>query len=276
MLVDQQQRDRKNIQFWNELCGSSLARSLGITEINSETLQKFDKAYMDYYPYLAGYVLKENLKSKRVLEIGLGYGTLSSLIASRDPDYYGLDIAYGPVKMIAYRLALAGQRNTLKAQEGSVLALPYRDRSFDYVYSIGCLHHTGDLAMAVSEVHRVLKPGGKAIVMLYHRHSFRQLMDVPWVRIKYHLSSRSTHKNMREQVRALYDTNAKGEAAPHTDYVSRAQVRQLFKRFSRLQVDVQNFDPYSFWKGKIVIRREWLLNNLARVLGLDLYIVATK
>ncbi len=276
MLTDQQQRDQKNVQFWNELCGSSLARSLGITEINSETLQKFDKAYMDYYPYLAGYVLRENLKNRRVLEIGLGYGTLGSLIASQGCDYYGIDIANGPARMLRYRLALLGEKNTLKGHEGSALALPYSSMSFDYVYSIGCLHHTGNLSMSVSEVYRVLKPGGKAIIMLYNRYSFRRLVNIPLISLRHHLFLPGARKNIQERVRALYDTNAKGDAAPHTDYVSRNQVHQLFKKFSQLRIEVQNFDPYSLWKGNVVIRREWLLNNLARILGLDLYIVTIK
>lgn len=276
MLTEQQQRDQKNAEFWNELCGSSLARFLGITEINVETLRQFDKAYMDYYPYLAGYVTNERLKDRRVLEIGLGYGTLGNLIASQGADYYGIDIAQGPVRMIQYRLELLGQKDIIKGHEGSVLALPYPDMSFDYVYSIGCLHHTGDLMMSVSEVHRVLKPGGKAIIMLYNRHSFRQLVNVSLMTLRNRSLFFKRRANMQEHIRALYDTNTKGEAAPYTEYVSRAQVHQLFKEFSHLRVDVQNFDPYSLWKGKVVIRREWLLSNVARVLGLDFYIVATK
>ncbi len=43
----------------------------------------------------------------------------------------------------------------------SVLELPFEDGTFDYVYSIGCLHHTGDLERSVQEVHRVVVPGGR-------------------------------------------------------------------------------------------------------------------
>ena len=131
-LPHQRETDIKNAVFWNELCGSELARSLGITKSTPESLRIFDEAYMATYPYLSRYVTEEELAGKRVLEIGLGYGTLGQLIASRGCQYHGLDIA----------------------------DIPYRDGSFDYVYSIGCLHHTGDLKKAVSEVHRVLVAGG--------------------------------------------------------------------------------------------------------------------
>src|SRR5256885_405910 len=44
--------DEQNAGFWNELCGSGLAQSLGITEITPASLARFDDAYMAFYPYL--------------------------------------------------------------------------------------------------------------------------------------------------------------------------------------------------------------------------------
>jgi SAM-dependent methyltransferase len=271
--------DKKNANFWNELCGSGLAKSLGITEITPESLQSFDKAYFDIYPYLSQYVLNEDLSGKKVLEIGLGYGTLGQLLASRECNYFGLDIAPNAVEMMRYRLAQLGQNNEQNVQVGSALEIPHEAESFDYVYSIGCLHHTGNLAKGISEVYRVLAPGGKAIIMLYHKNSFRQLVQVPWQRIRSFSSvspQGGVYHSFAQFVRSLYDTNSKGEAAPHTDYVSRREVRQLFKKFSKLRIDTQNFDTYVLFNGKRVIHREQLLNNIARILGLDLYIVATK
>jgi SAM-dependent methyltransferase len=144
------------------------------------------------------------------------------------------------------------------------------------VYTIGCLHHTGDLALAVKEVHRVLRPGGKAIVMLYNRHSFRQMVHVKWIHFRDWLKGRGKKGDLEAHVRAMYDSDASGTAAPYTDYVTREQVRDLFKAFSRLAIDVQNFDDYALAGGLIRIPRRWFLNNLARILGLDLYIVAVK
>lgn len=74
-----------------------------------------------------------------------------------------------------------------------------------------------------------------------------------------------------------YDSNLAGDAAPHTDFVSRSDVRRrLFGRFSSVHVDIQNFDGYVLFNGRVVIPREKLLGNIARLLGTDLYIVATK
>jgi hypothetical protein len=68
-MPEQTETDVKNAAFWNELCGSGLARSLGITESTPESLRKFDEAYMAMYPYLSRYVTEEELAGKRVLEI---------------------------------------------------------------------------------------------------------------------------------------------------------------------------------------------------------------
>jgi len=272
----QSEIDTKNAEFWNELCGSNMARSLGITDHAPDSLRRFDDAYMKMYPYLAPYVMNEDLNGEKVLEIGVGYGTLGQLIASRGCQFYGLDIAAAPVAIMRYRLALLGVDCEDRVQQGSTLDLPYSDAFFDYVYSIGCLHHTGNLAKAVSEVYRVLVPGGKAIVMLYHRHSFRRLVHVPIKYVRDVLWRRRRYKNLSEVVRILYDANSRGEAAPHTDFVSRSDVRRLFNRFSWIQIDTQNFDAYVLLRGTIVVPREKLLNNIGRVLGTDLYIVAKK
>jgi hypothetical protein len=112
--------------------------------------------------------------------------------------------------------------------------------------------------------------------MLYHRHSFRQLVEVPFLRVRLALLRGRRDRALRERVRALYDTNESGEAAPHTDFVSRREVRQLLRDFATVRIEAQNFDTYVLLRGRLVIPRERLLDNVARVLGLDLYIWATK
>ena len=44
--------DDRNAAFWDELCGTSLARSLGINDASAESLRRFDDAYLGHYPYL--------------------------------------------------------------------------------------------------------------------------------------------------------------------------------------------------------------------------------
>jgi ubiquinone/menaquinone biosynthesis C-methylase UbiE len=256
--------DTQNAAFWETLCGWNLAQHAGITGRGQHVLRRFDELYLGFYPYLESYV-PEDFGGKKVLEVGLGYGTLGQLIASRNADYYGADIAEGPVANMRRRLSWLGLPED-HAVQASVLELPFADETFHHVYSIGCLHHTGDLERSVHEVHRVLVPGGRAVVMLYNRHSLRRL------RYGVVRALRGRREgSLDDELRGVYDAHDSGEAAPHTDFVSRGEVRRLFRDFARVKIVVQNFDGYAFG-----IKREWFLGNLAHVVGLDLYIVADK
>jgi SAM-dependent methyltransferase len=261
--MSQQVIDKSNAEFWDTLCGWGLARSAGITGESEDDLRRFDELYFGFYPYLSQYVDREDLRGKKVLEIGLGFGTLGQLLASEGSEYHGVDIAAGPVAMMRRRLEALGLPDGY-VQEASVLELPFPAGMFDYVYSIGCLHHTGDLPRSVAEVHRVLAPGGRAVVMLYHAHSFRRVAFRLW-----DAATPARRRRAAERMRKLYDADPAGAPAPHTDFVSRREASRLFGDFERVHIDVQNFDSYRFG-----IRREWFLSNLARVIGLDLYIVA--
>jgi SAM-dependent methyltransferase len=250
--------DAGNAHFWDELCGSALAHQLGVADASATSLRRFDEAYLELYPYLEGYLDGRALAGCRVLEVGLGYGTLSGRIAERGAELYGLDIAAGPVEMVRHRLRLMGRPADDYIVQGSALEMPFPDATFDRVYSIGCLHHTGDLPRSVTEVHRVLRPGGRAVVMLYNRHSFRFLVR--------QLLRRKT----AEELRGDYDSNKAGEAAPHTDYVTARQARALFGQFGKVRIDRRNFDNLPY------VPRQYLLGNVDRLLGLDLYIVADR
>jgi len=254
--------DESNAAFWNTLCGWNLAGDAGITGRDPGDLRRFDELYLGFYPYLERYV-PADFGGKKVLEVGLGYGTLGQLIASRGAEYHGVDIAAEPVAVMQERLSSLGLPAS-RARQASVLELPFADGAFDAVYSIGCLHHTGDLSGSVKEVHRVLAPRGRAVVMIYYRHSIRQLQFALSEALR-------RRRGGDEELRAAYDAGQGGEGAPHTDFTSRAEAKRVFADFARVRVDVRNFDAYGPH-----IKREWFLNNLARVVGLDLYIVADK
>jgi SAM-dependent methyltransferase len=178
------------------------------------------------------------------------------------------------VEIVRERLRRLGDDDVERGVvQGTALAIPHPDEAFDTVVSIGCLHHTGDLPRAVAEVHRVLAPGGRAMVMLYNRHSARQLT----------LTWRDRLGRLRggaDARRAAYDTNEAGEAAPETVFVTSRQIREeLFGGFSEVRVERHNFDPtrLASVRGRTLwLSRERALPTVARVLGLDLYIHARR
>jgi ubiquinone/menaquinone biosynthesis C-methylase UbiE len=158
--------------------------------------------------------------------------------------------------------------------QGSALDLPFPSSSFDFLYAIGSLHHTGNLRRSVAEVHRVLRPGGKAVVMVYNRHSARQLHSVYLPRA---LSRIGWHRAPSDaQIRAQYDTSVAGDVAPYTDFTTRREAAELFSRFSSVRVDRRNFDHLGVRGLAILSRAQVLRTPLPRWAGLDLYVTATK
>ena len=66
--------------------------------------------------------------------------------------------------------------------QGSVLDLPFADGTFDMVFSHGVLRHVPDIKQAQSEIHRVLRPGGELVIMVYARWSLNYLVSIGLIR----------------------------------------------------------------------------------------------
>jgi SAM-dependent methyltransferase len=267
----------QNASFWNELCGTTFAKAIGVTDSSPASLKRFDDWYFAYYPYLFLHIPFEEMKDKDVLEVGLGYGTVSQRIAEVGGRYRGLDIAAGPVWMANHRLQQAGLLG--QACQGSILRPDIPDESFDFVVAIGCLHHTGDLQLAIEQCWRVLRPGGKLVFMVYYAYSYRRFYQARQETVRYGFRELLGYRGVvglgTDFERAAYDTNASGEAAPHTDFISGRSLRHLCRRFSSFSSQTENIDEgVPFDKGPS--RRELLKTRWPRLCGLDLYATATK
>lgn len=272
----QKEIDKKNSEFWNEICGSLFAKSLGIKDHSLDSLKRFDDAYFSFYPYLLKHVPTHSMKGKKIMEVGLGYGTLGLKIAQSGADFVGLDIAEKPIEMMNHRLKLYHLPG--KAIQGSILDCPLPNESLDGVVSIGCFHHTGNLKRCLEETYRVLKPGGHAYLMVYNQFSYRQWRRWPLdvfkalLREKGLLQSKGT---TTEEQAAAYDSNLKGIAAPETAFTSIYQLKRLFSKFSSATFTKENCDETTGLIHKFVSRQQ-LLPILGRAMGLDIYIQATK
>jgi len=263
---------QRNAEFWDELCGTHMARQLGIRDASPQELARFDAAYLELYPYLLGYFPREWVEGRQTLEVGLGYGTLSEALARMGADYHGMDIAAGPVGMVRHRLESVPGARPEQVQQGSVLELPFPDASFDLVASIGCLHHTGDLFGAIQEVRRVLRPGGRLVLMVYNRRSLRRLVAVPVAAVRH----RGEQASADEEMRARYDATSDGAAAPHTDFVTAAELRGLLHGFKDIRVERRNMDGLPIPYVAEHSRSALMSLRADRLLGLDLYVTAQR
>jgi len=122
-----------------------------------------------------------DVAGKRVLEIGLGEGSESESLISRGARWSGVDLTAESIARVQTRLSLRGlSYEALK--QGSVLDLPFADDSFDIVFSHGVLHHVPQIGHAQKEIHRVLRPDGQLVIMMYARWSLNYLVSIAIIR----------------------------------------------------------------------------------------------
>lgn len=260
--------------FWDELCGSSLARRLGVVDASIASLKKFDDWFLQFYFYVEDHLPFAEFNNTKVLEVGLGYGTIGQRIAASGADYSGLDIAEGPVRMMRDRLAQNGLGGTVT--QGSILDAPFEDESFDWVVAIGCYHHTGDMPLAVAETWRVLKPGGKAVIMVYNAYSYRQWCFSFRNTWKYFRADRRDEDvvlDQSEQDRARYDVNRSGEAAPITGFFSAGHIRRMAANWKHVSVQTENVGNNGILR---LIPRRPGNAILGQTIGLDNYCLLEK
>jgi SAM-dependent methyltransferase len=161
---------------------------------------------------------------RRVLDVGCGNGYVLSRYALAGAEVHGVDLTDAAVGLCRKRFEYLGLVGDFR--QGNAEALPYPDATFDCVTSMGVLHHTPDTARAVSEVHRVLKPGGRLIVMFYHRDSALYRIKFPILRA---WNGKSIERLLNE---------VDGDANPLGKVYSREELTRLLGAFTDLELSV--------------------------------------
>lgn len=110
------------------------------------------------------------VSGKKLLDIGCGNAYVTCLYAGAGAGVSAIDLTEKAVELTKSRLNIQGL--SAEVQKADAENLPFDDQSFDVVVSFGVLHHTPDTEKALAEIFRVLKPGGRILLMLYHRNSF--------------------------------------------------------------------------------------------------------
>jgi ubiquinone/menaquinone biosynthesis C-methylase UbiE len=110
----------------------------------------------------------ESLRDKDVLEIGVGNGSHAQLLASVARSFTGIDLTDYAVESTSKRMSLFGIPATIVRMDAE--NLQFADNTFDFVWSWGVIHHSSDTRKVLSQIHRVLRPGGAATVMVYYRN----------------------------------------------------------------------------------------------------------
>jgi len=283
-------------QFWQEHpCGTKFADASPGSRRFYELVEEHRYTKEWHIPAAAGFA---STKGLRVLEIGCGLGTDGAQFAQAGADYTGIDLTDAAIELAQKRFELFNLSGTFQTDDAERLSFP--NDSFDLVYSHGVLHHTPDIDAAIREIHRVLRPGGRAEVMLYHRNSYNYRVNISMLRrAGVHLLRWKTgvklvqmltgepEDSLRNHARQLkadssylsseqfLSQNTDGAGNPLARVYSREEARELFKDFKK--VDVMTFFLNKRWipiVGSILPRS--IEARLASRWGWHLWVYAEK
>lgn len=269
--------DSENAKFWNYLCGTNAATYMGFELDTKNGLSEFDAWYLDFYPYLLPYIDSAIEEGHSCLEVGIGLGTVSRYLARNMQEFSALDVA--PEPCIFLEKSLSMENVNLTTMRRSILEGPVStelDARFDVAIAIGSLHHSGNLTLALDNLVKSVKPGGKILVMIYNEFSLYRFIHNP-IRFlnRLFLSTLKKKYSWSEQdkdIRAVNDSNEQGEAAPHTAYSS----KQLFhsRLDSNWQVTTENISDFTLFG--VPFKRKTFLPIMRIAGGLDLYALGVK
>ncbi len=167
-------------------------------------------------------------EGKQLLEVGCGLGVELGELGALGFEVTGVDLAKSAVAVANEYLKRKGVPGRALVQDAE--RLEFGEATFDAVYSCGVLQHTPDIEKAIDEIWRVLKPGGRILIILYHRQSW------------FYLLHRLSGMNVEFQA----------EDAPIINTYTREELRRLFRRFPNIRVRCEYCRPLRTNRGGLL------------------------
>ncbi len=244
--------------FWQaNPCGTKFADAPPGSRRFYELVEEHRYTREWHIPLAADFAGARGLK---VLEVGCGLGTDGAQFAGAGADYTGVDLTDAAIELARKRFELFNLPGKFRPADAE--NLDFDNDSFDLVYSHGVLHHTPDTARAIQEIHRVLRPGGRAVVMLYHRDSYNYRVNISLLRragarlLRWDSGIKLVHRLTGEPVASLrkharqfksdqnnylrsgefLSHNTDGAENPLARVYSRHEALELFKDFSAVEL----------------------------------------
>jgi ubiquinone/menaquinone biosynthesis C-methylase UbiE len=217
-------------EFWDEhICGDVFT---SLTERTSrEYLEEVRRNRYHYEYHLLPFLRRVAAAGSPLLEIGCSMGMDLAELARMGAQVTGVDLSPKSIEVARRHFDMKGLSADLRVANAEHLDFP--DASFATVYSFGVLHHTPNLSRALDEVYRVLKPGGRAFLMLYSRYSLNNFV---------HVLLRLPYESPRDW---KID-------APVTQTVSKREIHDLLHRFAEVRAEKRylfgaGWKPLSDW-----------------------------
>lgn len=219
--------DNRIKDYWEK----STPMSFGPERWSYEKKRQFRYSLQDYMHSVFRF---DEFGGKSVLEIGCGSGIDSLEFARHGAKVMAVDFTDNAVKLTDELAKEAGL--AVKVAKVDAKKLNFAENSFDCVYSFGVLHHIPDVTQAINEIHRVLKPGGKVMAMLYNRDSLLYAYSIIYlhgIREQLLLDGSSTEEEL------VSHYSERNEGCPYTKAYTRQEAQELFERwFNSVEVGV--------------------------------------
>jgi glycosyltransferase involved in cell wall biosynthesis/SAM-dependent methyltransferase len=224
------QKDEVQRQWNNSPVGSERAR-----RSQPHTLAWFKELEADRYgtyaPWMPEMMEFGQHANQDVLEIGGGLGIDLAQFASAGARVTDVDLSAGHLALAEEHFRLRGLTGRFIHHDGE--ELPFADGTFDLVYSNGVIHHTPNTHRMVAEIHRVLRPGGRVIVMVYAENSLYYWRNLLFVRgVKEQQLRRSSMGDILSRSVEASGTDAR----PLVKVYTRKRLMRLFSRFSDIHI----------------------------------------
>lgn len=205
---------------------------------------------------------------EKVLEIGGGLGTDLSMFARHGAIVTDVDLSAGHLAHARENFALRGLTGEFVHHDAETL--PFADNTFDVVYSNGVIHHTPNTQHVVQEIRRVLKPGGKAIVMVYAEHSLHYWYRLVWEQGVKHdlLRTYSIGEIMSRKVEIT-----ENDARPLVKVYTARSLKRMFEGFEHKEVFKRQMVKEEIPEG---LEKWTSLESAGRYFGWNVIIKATK
>ena len=185
---------------------------------------RYDK--LNYLPRLVDFSSYSGLK---LLEVGCGAGIDLVHFARAGAKATGIDLSATAIALARQNLEQNGLSAELSVMNGEAMQFP--DNTFDVVYAHGVLQYTANARQMISEIYRVLRPGGELIVMVYNRNSWLNLM------------------------RQVTKVSLEHEDAPVLNKYSIAELQRFLAPFKQLRIIPERFPVktklHSGWKARL-------------------------
>ncbi len=279
-MIETQEQKREIRKFWgNRPCGvSGSSHSPDTHAFYEETQGKRFVIHSNLdQPFLREAIGFSKYTGNKILEIGCGIGVDALEWKLAGNQYVGMDYNFPSVQITRGRFEDAGCKGVFT--NGDAENLPFPDESFDLIYSFGVLHHTPGTQKAIDEVYRCLKPGGKAIIMLYYKWSAMVFGEI--------LLGRGVGQGGLLKVRSVseliskyteWDSQTETSINPLTKVYSKREAKKMFRRFRNPEMEL-----HYLWRGHFgPLRRllplvpQSIQRNLHRRVGWNLIIKADK